>query len=108
MSCCPAAEVYDQHLLTTLQARTLQSVTDAALDEAGEGLMDWKLLEPNCRLRGLARLMQALKVCQQVVLLHALGSVFGLAVVVVHKLVVLYNTVILSYHYWGAWYPCKP
>lgn len=57
-----AAEVYDQHLLGTLQVRTLQSVTDAALDEAGEGLNDWKLLEPSCTLRGLPRLMQTLQV----------------------------------------------
>lgn len=59
---CPAAEVYDKHLLSTLQIRTLQSVTDAALDEAGDDLKDWKLLEPNCRLRGLPKLMQAWKV----------------------------------------------
>jgi phage host-nuclease inhibitor protein Gam len=54
--------VFDQHLLSTLQVRTLQGVTDAALDEAGEGLLDWRLLEPSCRLRGLPQLMQMMKV----------------------------------------------
>ncbi|KAF8058312.1 NHX8 [Scenedesmus sp. PABB004] len=55
------ADSYDAHMLTTLQARTLQGVTDAALDEAGEGLADWRLLEPSCRLRGLPRLARAWK-----------------------------------------------
>ncbi|WIA41790.1 hypothetical protein OEZ86_009122 [Tetradesmus obliquus] len=61
------ADVFDQHLLSTLQVRTLQGVTDAALDEAGEGLRDWRLLEPSCRLRGLPKLMQIAK-------LHRLSS----------------------------------
>jgi hypothetical protein len=54
--------VFDQHLLSTLQVRTLQAVTDAALDEAGEALLDWQLLQPSCRLRGLPRLMQTVQV----------------------------------------------
>lgn len=58
----PAAEVYEQHLLSTPQMRTLQSVSDTALDEAGVGLLDWKLLEPYCQMRGVPLLMQKLGV----------------------------------------------
>ncbi|KAI8462237.1 MAG: hypothetical protein J3K34DRAFT_463028 [Monoraphidium minutum] len=49
-------------MLSTLQMRTLQSIADVALDEAVGGLLDWKLLEPNCRMRGLPKLMQMCKV----------------------------------------------
>ena len=56
-----AAEEYNAHVLTTLQLLTLQSVADAALDEAAGCLGDWALLEPSCRLRGLPRWAQVLK-----------------------------------------------
>jgi hypothetical protein len=68
-----AADVFDQHLLSTLQVRTLQGVTDAALDEAGEALMDWKLLQPSCRLRGLPKLMQMVKVRSAACFLQAVS-----------------------------------
>lgn len=58
MFAAPSAESYSHHLLSTQQVRTLQSATDKALDEAGEGLTDWRLLEPSCRLRGLPRLLR--------------------------------------------------
>jgi hypothetical protein len=57
-----AADVFDQHLLSTLQVRTLQGVTDTALDVAGEALLDWRLLQPACKLRGLPKLMQTVQV----------------------------------------------
>jgi hypothetical protein len=56
------AEAYSQHLLSTQQVRTLQAAADKALDEAGEGLRDWKMLEPSCTLRGLPKLLRAWKV----------------------------------------------
>jgi hypothetical protein len=56
------AEAYSQHLLSTQQVRTLQAAADKALDEAGEGLKDWKMLEPSCTLRGLPKLLRAWKV----------------------------------------------
>jgi hypothetical protein len=55
-------EVYEQHLLSTLQVSTLAAVVDAALDEAGNELADWRLLEPSCRMRGLPWLVHRLKV----------------------------------------------
>lgn len=58
----PGAAAPPLLLLLLPQVRTLQSVTDAALDEAGSSLCDWRLLEPNCQLRGMPRLMQACKV----------------------------------------------
>jgi hypothetical protein len=77
-----AADVFDQHLLSTLQVRTLQGVTDAALDEAGEGLLDWRLLEPSCRLRGLPKLMQMVNVSNSTVCCCLVGVCSLLALVV--------------------------
>lgn len=56
------AQEYSQHLLTTQQVRILQAAADKALDEAGEGLKDWMLLQPSCTLRGLPWLMRAWRV----------------------------------------------
>eukprot|EP00775_Hariotina_reticulata_P012274 gene12274-12411_t len=68
------AEVYGQHMLSTMQVRTLQAVTDVALDKAGTGLGDWRLLEPNCRLKGLPELLRNWK-------LHHLFPTFAQAAV---------------------------
>lgn len=56
------AQEYSQHLLTTQQVRILQAAADKALDEAGEGLRDWALLQPSCTLRGLPWLMRSWRV----------------------------------------------